>query len=321
MTAIENPVLTLIRLFKKYLLVIKNDGSLANIYVGQEWLDRELLKSFDGQVTVGLERGEDDKLSFDGSLRRICCFLRINVWAFDRAIREKVCSEINRVIRGKRNTPNNVNYNFYGVGVASTAHKAYYSASANELPPNDYGWNELTDGEYQKIWYSDDNRFSKSALEDGKFAFMLFRFKIDADENVLKRLILKFEGYGNAPSGNGATIKVWNHVANAWENAVSGSEGGDEILAITLSSNLPNYVDADGYAYLLAKTSFPSNGAVAAVLYCDYVEVEFTVNSISYVDLVSFRDADEVRVKSFLWRTEFIVKSWSFEKVLPIMEG
>lgn len=321
MTAIENPVLTLIRLLKRYLLVIKDDGSLANIYVGQEWLDRELLKSFDGQVTVGLERGEDDKLSFDRSLRRLRCLLRVNVWAFDRAMREKVCSEINRVIRGKGNTPNNVNYNFCGVGISFTTHKAYHNASANELPPNDYGWNEFTDGEYQKIWYSDDNRFSKSASEDGKFAFMLFRFKIDADENVLKRLILKFEGYGDAPSGNGATIKVWNHMANVWENAVSSSGGGDEVLAITLSSNLQNYVDADGYAYLLAKTSFPSNGVAAAVLYCDYVEVEFTVNGVSYVDIVSFRDADEVRFKPFLWRTEFIVKSWSFEKVSLIMEG
>jgi hypothetical protein len=209
-----------------------------------------------------------------------------------------------------------VNYNFCGIGVTSNTHKAYHGTSASDLSPNDYGWNELTNDEYQKIWYSDDNRFSESAMENGKFAFMLFRFKIDADENVLKRLILKFEGYGIAPSGNGVTIKVWNHAAGAWENAVSGSGGNDEVLAIDLSSNLPNYVDADGYAYLLAKTIFPSNDETPAVLYCDYVEIEFSVNGIAYVDIVSFRDADEVRVKPFLWRTEFLVKSWSFENVM-----
>jgi hypothetical protein len=283
-------------------------------------LDRELLKSFDGQITVGLDRGDDDKLSFDGSLRRLCWFMRVNAWAFDRNFREKMRSEINRVIHGKRNTPNHADYSFCGVGIASTTHKAYHGASANELPPNDYGWNELTDGEYQKIWYSDDNRFSKSALENGKFAFMLFRFKIDADENLLKQVIFKFEGYGTAPAGNGATIKVWNHMARAWENAVSGSGESDELLTITLASALPNYVDADGYAYLLAKTSFPSDGVTAAVLYCDYVEIEFIVDGITYVDIVSFRDDDEVQVKPFLWRTEFIVKSWSFENSAVLEE-
>jgi hypothetical protein len=316
MNAIENPVLTLIRLLKRYLLVVKDDGSLAKIHFGQEWLDRELLKSFDGQITVGIERGEDEKLNFDGSLRRLCFFLRVNVWTFDRIIRQKICSEISSVLHGKRKTPNIVNYNFCGIGITSNTHKAYHGVSASDLSPNDYGWNELTNDEYQKIWYSDDNRFSESAMENGKFAFMLFRFKIDADKNVLKRLVLKFEGYGIAPSGNGVTIKVWNHAAGAWENAVSGSGGNDEVLAIDLSSNLPNYVDADGYAYLLAKTIFPSNDETPAVLYCDYVEIEFSVNGIAYVDIVSFRDADEVRVKPFLWRTEFLVKSWSFENVM-----
>ncbi|MEM3697118.1 MAG: hypothetical protein QXQ94_06425 [Candidatus Bathyarchaeia archaeon] len=319
MTTVESPVLTLIRLLKRYLLVVKEDGSIAKIHVGQEWLDREILESFDGQITVGLERGEDEKLSFDGSLRRLCHFLRVNVWASDRSIREKVCSEINRVIHGKRNTPNIVNYNFCGVGVASETHEAFHGVSVSDLPPNDDGWSEFAEGEYQKIWYSDDNRLSKSVLENGKYAYTLFRFKIDADENLLKRLILKFEGYGVAPSGNGATIKVWNHVANVWENAVSGSSATDEVLMINLSSNLPNYVDADGYAYLLAKTTFPSDGETQAVLYCDYVEVEFAVNGIAYVDIVSFRDVDEVRVKPFLWRTEFLVKSWFFENV-TIME-
>jgi hypothetical protein len=316
MTAIENPVLTLIRLLNRYLSVTKDDGSLAKIHFGQEWLDRELLKSFDGQITVGLERGEDEKLSFDGSLRRLCYFLRVNVWTFDRLIREKIRSEINHIIHVKNSTPNNVDYNFCGIGITSNTHKAYHGVSASDLSPNDYGWEEFTDSEYQKIWYSDDNRFSKSALENGKFAFILFRFKIDTDKNFLRRLVLKFEGYGVAPSGNGATIKVWNHVASVWENAVSGSGATDEVLAINLSSNLPNYVDANGYAYLLARTTFPSDGEAQAVLYCDYVEVEFTVNGIAYVDVVGFRDVDEVRVKPFLWRTEFVVKSWSFENVM-----
>jgi hypothetical protein len=50
-------------------------------------------------------------------------------------------------------------------------------------------------------------------------------------------------------------------------------------------------------------------------LFCDYAEVEFTVNGITYADVVSYRDIDEVRVKPFVWRTEFTVKTWLFESV------
>jgi len=321
---VEDPILTLTRLLKRYLWVVKDDGSLANIYVSQEWYDRELFKNYDGQITVGLDRTEDNKLSFDGNLRRRLIFARINVWVVDkpeqgiigRTMRDKIRADVNRVIREKRNHPNDMDYYFRGIGRSSGTHKAYHSASATEPSPSDSGWTELTDIEYQKIWYSDNDRFNKSTLENGKYALMLFRFKIDADEDVLKKIVLKFEGYGTAPAGNGATIKVWNHVASTWQNPTLGTGGSDEVLTITLSSNLPDYVDANGYVYLLAKTTNPSDGVTPTVLYCDYAEIVFTVNGISYADIVSFRNMDDVQVKPFLWRTEFAVKSWLFENVL-----
>jgi hypothetical protein len=320
---IEDPVLTLMRLLKRYLRVVKDDGSLANIYVSQEWYDREFFKNCDGQITVALERAEDNKLSFDGNIRQRLSFARANVWVVDksaqnlvgRTMRDRIRADVYRVILEKRNHPNEVDYNFQGVSRCSETQKAYYSASATEPNPSDSGWSELTDVEYQKIWYSDDDRFSKSTSENGKCALMLFRFKIDAGEDFLKKAVLKFEGYGTAPAANGATIKVWNHTANAWQNAVSSTGGSDEVLTITLSSNLPECVDANGYVYLLAKTTNPSDGETSAVLYCDYAEVAFTVNGISYADIVSFRDIDNVQVKPFLWRTEFVIKSWLFENI------
>jgi hypothetical protein len=323
MSQVEDPALTLIRLLKRYLWVMKDDDSLASIYVSQEWYDRELFKNYDGQISVGLERSEDHKLSFDGNLRRRLSFARINVWVTDkpeqgvvgRSMRDKIRADVNRVIREKRNKPNVTDYYFRGVGRSTGTHKAFHGASASDLSPTDSGWTELTDQEYQKIWYSDNDRFSRSVNENGKYALMLFRFKLDADETVVKEIVLKFEGYGTAPAGNGVTIKAWNFSAGAWQNAVSGTAGSDEILTITLTSNLPHYIDADGYVYLLAKTTNPSDGVTAAVLYVDYVEVVFTVNAITYADVASFHDADEVRVKPFLWHTEFTVKTWLFETV------
>jgi hypothetical protein len=320
---IEDPVLTLMRLLERYLWVVKDDGSLANIHISQEWYDRELFKNHDAQITVGLDRNEDNKLSFDGNLRRRLSFARVNVWVVDkpeqgivgRTMRDRIQADVNRIIREKRNHPNEVGYDFQAASRSSETHKAFHLASDAEPSPSDSGWTELTDAEYPKIWYSDDDRFSKSASESGKCALMLFRFKIDADEDVLKKAVLKFEGYGEAPAGNGVTIKVWNHAVSAWQNAVSGIGGSDEVLTMTLSLDMPDYVDANGYVYLLAKTTNPSDGETPAVLHCDYAEIVFTVNGINYADIVSFRDIDNVQVKPFLWRTEFAVKSWLFENV------
>jgi len=126
---------------------------------------------------------------------------------------------------------------------------------------------------------------------------------------------LTFEGYGTAPAGNGVTIKVWNHVAGAWQNAQSGTGGADETITITLTSYLADYIDSDGYVWLIARTTNPSDGSTPAILYCDYVNCSITVNGITYLDLVNFRDADRVDVKPFIYRTEFTLKSWCFEDI------
>jgi len=322
MPEIEDPTTTLVRLLDKNVRVMKEDGSLASIHVSAEWYDRELLKDYDGQVTVGLDRSEDQKLGLSATSRRRVGYSRINVWVIDkpgsvvgRDLRNKLREEVNRVIREKRTKPNETSYNFLGVGQAAETHKAYHAGSAGELAPGDAGWTELTNTEYEKLWYSDDSRFSRLTSVNLNYAQLLFRFKVDLDEKVVKKIVLKFEGYGTAPTGNGVTIKVWNFTASAWQNAQAGTGGEDETITITLTSSLTDFIDAEGYVYLLARTTNPSNGATPAAIYCDYSECGITVEGIAYADIVSYRDEDEVRVKPFLWRTEFTVKTWLFENV------
>jgi len=322
MPEIEDPTTTLVRLLDKNVRVVKEDGSLASIHVSAEWYDRELLKDYDGQVTVGLDRSEDQKLGFSATSRRRVGYSRINVWVIDkpgsavgRDLRNKLREEVNRVIREKRTKPNETNYNFLGVGRPTGTHRAYRAGSASELAPADAEWTELTDADYEKLWYSDDNRFTHSTSVNLNHALLLFRFKVDPNEKVVKKIVLKFEGYGTAPAGNGVTVKVWNFTASAWQNAQAGTGGGDEIVTITLTSSLTDFIDEDGYVYLLARTTNASNGATPAVIYCDYSECGITVEGITYVDIVSYRDEDEVRVKPFLWRTEFLVRTWLFENV------
>ena len=61
MSTVEDPVTTTIRLLSKNMHVVKEDSSLANVYVSQQWYDRELFKNYDGQITVGLGQSEDHK--------------------------------------------------------------------------------------------------------------------------------------------------------------------------------------------------------------------------------------------------------------------
>jgi len=177
-----------------------------------------------------------------------------------------------------------------------------------------------------KLWHSDDDRFSKSHSVNTEYAMMLFRFKLetlkyDPHERNVKQIVLSFEGYGSAPAGNGITVKVWNHVSSAWENAATGTGGSDETIVITLTADLTDYIDMDsngvGYISVLARTTNPSNGTTPVVLYCDYDKGVVTVEGITHVKFApgSYRDADNTSVKPFLWHSEFMVTGWMFENV------
>jgi len=324
MSEIEDSVTTVIRLLSKNMRVVKEDNAIANIYVSKEWYDRELFKNYDGQITVGLAESRDTKIEMSGRIRRRLGSLRVNMWATDRPatsdsgklMRNKMVEEVNRIVRQNRTIPNQTRYDFAGLGYPSgDPHKAFQAGASSELAPGHASWTELTNEEYQKIWYSDDTRYSKSHNVNLEYALMLFRFKVESREEAVKKIVLAFEGYGTAPAGNGVTIKVWNHVASAWQNAQVGTGGADEIISITLSSSLTDYIDDSGYVWLLTRTTNASNGTTAAILYCDYVSCTITVNGITYLDIVSFRDADRVDVKPFIFRTEFALKSWMFEDV------
>jgi len=315
MSEIEDPVDTVVRLLSKNMWIVKEDGSLASIHVSREWYDRELFKNHDGQITVGLAESRDTKIEMSGRLRKRVGSLRVNVWSQDMLTRQKMVEEVNRIVRQNRNKPNETLYYFAGVGQTTGTHKAYNAGSATELPPNHVGWNELTNADYEKIWYSDDNRYSKSHNINGEYALMLFRFKINSREKAVNKIVLAFEGYGTSPGGNGITIKIWNHVASAWQNAQQGTGGADETITITVTTSITDFIDNDGYVWLMARTTNPSDGSTPAVLYCDFCNCAVTVNGITYLDIVSYRDADRVDVKPFIFRTEFTLKSWSFEDI------
>lgn len=304
--------------------VVKDDLSIASILVTSEWYNREVFKNYDGQITVGLRAAQDLKVELSGRIRRRVGALAVNIWATDRSdpkaepgkvVRRKMLEEVLRIVRQNRAVPNRTVYTFYGLGASSSTNRAYDVGNASELGPSDAGWAELSAAEYAKIWSSDDQRHSKSHAINNEYALMLFRFKVESRELTAKRIVFSFEGYGTAPTGNGATVKVWNHTTSAWGNAASGTGSSDETITITLTSSLSDYIDDSGFVWLLAKTTNPSNGSTPAILYCDYARCTVTVNGITYCDVATYRDQDNTEVSPFVFRTEIGLKSWLFEDV------
>lgn len=325
MSELEDPIITLLRLITTRIRAVKDNGSLASILATKEAYDRELLKEYDAQITMGLDSSQDQKLELAGRLRRRSMVFRCNIYTVDKTapgadagkvMRDKVTAQINAIIRENRNLPYQTVYNFYGLGYPSgDPHKAFAAGAATELSPSSTSWAELTNLEYQKIWSSDDVRHSKSVSVNGQYGLMLFRLKLGPRENCVKKIVLSFEGYGTSPGGNGVTIKIWNHVASAWQEAQSGTGGGDETLTITISANWPNFIDSSGYVWLLAKTANPSNGSTPAVLYCDFVQCTIQVYGLTHCDVVSYRNIDVTDVKPYLSRAEFLLKGWLFESI------
>ncbi len=322
MSQIEDPAQTLSRLLKTNLHVTKEDGALANVDVGGEWQNAQAFRGLDGQVTVGLAETVDQKLELTGKARRRQSTLRVGVWTTEqaglgesaKALRGKIVEEVTRVIHQNRSRPNQTQYDFYNLGAASQTHHAYSGNS--ETPPNSAVWTELSAQDYAKLWFSDEDRCQVVSGGDGEVAAFLFGFKIESSKEPATKLVLAFEGSGTAPLGNGFSVKAWNSETAAWGSTQqSAASGNEQTVTITLTQDLPDFIDDAGYVWLLAQTTQPSDGETPAALNCDYVNCTVTVNGITYCDLVSYRVVDRVDVKPFVFHTEFTVKSWFFEQL------
>jgi hypothetical protein len=321
MSEIEDAAITIERLLRTQMRVVLDSGALALVNVSSEYPNTEALKGNDGQVTVGLAETVDQKLDLTGKIRRRTATLRVNVWATDtqpvnesgKMIRNKIAAEVNRIILLNRSKPNETVYDLVGLASGSQGSKVF--SGTIEAAPNT-AWIELSDIDYQHLWYSDENRCQISQSASGSFTTLLFGFKIKSRRNTIQKLVLTFEGYGTAPDGNGYTVKVWNNTAQTWQNERShaGTEQ-DHTLTITLASGATDFVDEDGYVWMLARTSYASDGSSAATLFCDYACCAVTVNGVTYCDVAGSRNLDRIDIKPPIYRTEFTVKTSLIENL------
>lgn len=332
MSVVENPMSTVLRLIDNRIVVVKDNAARASIKCSEENYDRELLKNYDAQITCSLQSSDDQKLNLAGTKRRRIAHLKVAAFAMNREIssadpgrvmRDKIVEQLNAIIRECRQIPYETTYNFYGLGYPEgTPHKAKDAAANSEQSPSSLAWTELSAANYEKIWSNDDVLHSKATSIATQYPQMLFRFKIGKKENYdlqplatcVKQIVLTFVGYGLAAGGNGVTFKVWNKTTEAWTNTQTGTADSKETLTITLTSGLTDYIDSDGYCWVLARTTNPSAGA-ATTLYCDFVQCVIQVKGLSFCDVVSYQNSDVLDVKPYLYKVEFMLKGWLFEDI------
>lgn len=322
MSETEEAQTTLIRLLKHNLRVVKDNGGLASISVGEEFQQTDALKGYDGQVTVALADSSDQTLELTGKTRKRHQTLRVNVWATDfahaenpRLMRAKLVEAVNRAIHQNRKSPNRTLYSFVGCGSGGQTCRAFQGTS--EQAPGHGSWAELSSLGYQQLWYSDDSRVTVNSVQNGEYAVLLLGFKLESRKQAVTKMTLTFEGYGSSQSGAGVTVKVWNSTQATWQHTQTqtGGTGQDYTLTVTLTEDPADYIDKDGYVWLTARTTGPSDGSTEAVLSCDYACCTVTVNGISHCDIISYRQIDHTEVKPFIFRTEFTIKSWFFENI------
>ncbi|MEM1564047.1 MAG: hypothetical protein QW161_05190 [Candidatus Bathyarchaeia archaeon] len=104
--SVFDPVQAVLQLLSENMTVMKDERTPANILFSREWVEGEALPAgVDGHVTVGLAESVDQKLELSGRFRRRVLTLRVNVWSFNRVIRQKMVEEVLRVVRENRKNP------------------------------------------------------------------------------------------------------------------------------------------------------------------------------------------------------------------------
>ncbi len=337
--SIEDPVQTVIHLLRSKLHVMRDSGVAAEILVSEANLDRELLlRQFDAQVAVSLDNVQEERLTLDGGLRRLQSTVRCSVFAIDkpgvagadagRVMRWKVVDGVCSVVRENRFLPFRFVLDFNGVTAASGPHKAYAcgfkpSEQNVDLAPGAAGWVELDDSEsgYRGLWRLDDeDRVAYSVSGEGEHPVVLFGFKIGCKPYIVKKFVFRLFCRASGNDENyGFSVAVWNNAAGAWNDTGMfspepenyGPAQGD----FSLDVNCGDFVDGDGFVWVLVMGLSPSDGETPAWLYCWFLDLQVDVNGLSFIDVVAYRPVDLVDVKPFVFKEDVILRGWCFERV------
>lgn len=165
--------------------------------------------------------------------------------------------------------------------------------------PGTSNWGNASNEHYTSISILDSSLFTISRTFLNTISQVLFSFDIIAHvertygtipgattaDKVswlranISKLTFNWYGFGSSPSGNKATVSVWDRTANGWGN--SGATTSSTVAKVTRTSSgssIDVNIDANGFAHFLAYAD-PSNGTTASVVNTDYVELQVELST------------------------------------------
>ncbi|MCR8633497.1 hypothetical protein [Paenibacillus radicis (ex Xue et al. 2023)] len=97
--------------------------------------------------------------------------------------------------------------------------------------------------------------------------------------NVSSRVI-SWHGYGSSPTGNKATLALWNAQTLSWGTTATNTASTPTLISQSFSASYAwsQMIDATGFVHVLAYAD-ASNGTTASTINTDYVELSLTLNT------------------------------------------
>jgi predicted phage tail component-like protein len=105
--------------------------------------------------------------------------------------------------------------------------------------------------------------------------------KVQWIKNNVAKITFNWHGFGSSPSGNKATVQVWQAMASLWEPFGENLSGVvAKVTNSVANENVLNRIDANGNFHILAHAD-ASNGTTASTINTDYVNLEVELKTTS----------------------------------------
>lgn len=183
------------------------------------------------------------------------------------------------------------------------------STSGKEVIQSNYNNISTLDGTSWNIAIADDQKrinaiFSFNLVEQVNRDYPGLFESVGADNlakqvaflrKVTTRMLPSVWGYGSSPTGNLLSMKVWNTTAWSTSSATNATNSVKEISFIWGSSSATQFLQDDGFVYILAYGD-PSDGTTPSVVNIDYASLEYTLSfKKSDFDTVTKKEIGEIK--------------------------
>ena len=194
--------------------------------------------------------------------------------------------------------------------VVENPNKAAADTKSTSQIPSSTTWNEFSEYYYGTVSALDGtvrptNTSVSSYISQQLFSFNIIEIltrkygveifggattlaeKVAKAKTIIINLACNWLGYGSGPTGNKATLRIFNVQLNNWAQYDGANNVSSTVAMIKYpvsSSVLVNCIDNNGFVHFLAYAE-PSDGTVPSIINTDYVSLDITASVSALADV------------------------------------